>query len=207
VFSSKRITIVLVVCVGVALVAGLALASIPDGNGVIHGCYSKQNGALRVIDSAKTSCPTGYRALDWNQKGRRGAKGIPGQPGPGGITDRLSADVNLVGDNQQGTGEVAWSQASDSINVARARATVMWDAFYDGCGGNPDVAVKIEYQGSTVGVFEHMTSRTAVTTLNPLVVDHVFWADAAEGRTLTVKVNSFCGKVDVSLDVWIEEVA
>jgi hypothetical protein len=30
--------------------AGIAYASIPDANGVIHGCYSKDNGSLRAID-------------------------------------------------------------------------------------------------------------------------------------------------------------
>jgi hypothetical protein len=199
--------ITLAVSVVVALVTGLALASIPDSKGVIHGCYSKKNGALRVIDSAHTECPAGYRNLNWNQKGRKGNQGIQGDPGPVGITDRLTTSVHLVGDNQQGSSDVIWTQSSDSINVARARATVMWDTFYDGCGGSPDVRVEIEYQASPVGVFEHMTSRTAVTVLDPLVVDQVFWADAAVGRSLTVNASSFCGKVDVDVDVWIEEVA
>jgi hypothetical protein len=65
---------------------GIAYASIPDGSGVIHGCYEKKDGTLRVIDtgsggscSAKKENP-----LDWNQKGPRGAPGPTGPTGPQG---------------------------------------------------------------------------------------------------------------------------
>jgi hypothetical protein len=52
-------------------------ASIPDTNGVIHGCRRTTDGDLRVIDTAvKTSCPSGYRALNWNQAGRPGTSGL-----------------------------------------------------------------------------------------------------------------------------------
>jgi hypothetical protein len=64
------------------LVGGIAAASIPDGNGVIHGCYSK-SGALKVIDSAVKSCPAGTTELDWNQTGVQGPAGPPGPTAPG----------------------------------------------------------------------------------------------------------------------------
>lgn len=63
--------------------AGIPL-KIPDSNGVIHGCYSKSNGSLRVTDS---SCAKGEKALSWNQRGPRGAEGAQGaegSPGPQG---------------------------------------------------------------------------------------------------------------------------
>jgi hypothetical protein len=51
------------------LVAGLALASIPDSTGVIHGCYKTTGGALRVINTGGgQTCVTGERALNWNQR-------------------------------------------------------------------------------------------------------------------------------------------
>src|SRR5262245_28594382 len=34
----------------VALAAGAAYAAIPDGSGVIHGCYDKVGGHLRLFD-------------------------------------------------------------------------------------------------------------------------------------------------------------
>jgi len=55
-----------------ALTAGVSYASIPDGSGVIHGCYSK-TGVLKVIDTAKvSSCPKGTTSLNWNQTGPAG---------------------------------------------------------------------------------------------------------------------------------------
>src|SRR5947199_2431277 len=57
--------------IGVGIVAvvlaagGLAAAAIPDSSGVIHGCYAKSDGALRVVKGSK--CATGEKRLSWNQ--------------------------------------------------------------------------------------------------------------------------------------------
>ena len=54
-----------------ALATGIASASIPASDGVIHSCYSTTSnpiGRLRVIDtSAGQSCSPGEVALNWNQ--------------------------------------------------------------------------------------------------------------------------------------------
>ena len=52
-----------------ATAAGIAYATIPDENGVIHGCRNNGSGFLRVIDSASQSCGQAETALDWNQRG------------------------------------------------------------------------------------------------------------------------------------------
>jgi hypothetical protein len=74
-----------------ALGAGIAWASIPDNAGVIHACIAKFGvplvepaGAVRIIDSAKTTCGTNETAIAWNQTGPAGPQGIPGQQGPQG---------------------------------------------------------------------------------------------------------------------------
>ena len=54
-----------------AALAGSAVASIPGAGGKIKGCYTKSNGSLRVIDSAK-SCKSNEKALSWNTKGPAG---------------------------------------------------------------------------------------------------------------------------------------
>ncbi len=47
----------------VLLIAGAAVyATIPDAQGVIHGCYAA-GGQLRIIDSANTSCRAGETSL------------------------------------------------------------------------------------------------------------------------------------------------
>lgn len=44
---------------------GLAVAAIPDSKGVIHACYAKDSGALRVVKGKK--CAGGEKSLSWNQ--------------------------------------------------------------------------------------------------------------------------------------------
>src|SRR5947208_9848808 len=68
---------------------GLAVAAIPDSKGVIHACYAKSDGSLRVISGKQ--CQPGEKKLAWNKQGRqgtrgpRGFKGNPGQPGQNGL--------------------------------------------------------------------------------------------------------------------------
>ena len=62
---------------------GIAYASIPDSAGVIHGCYGKSNGQLRVIDEGQ-SCKNNETALDWNEQGPQGLQGPQGGKGDKG---------------------------------------------------------------------------------------------------------------------------
>jgi hypothetical protein len=63
--------------VAVALSAtGLAFATIPGAKGVIHSCYAKSNGALRVVNG--TRCRKGETKLKWNQQGVPGRRGATG---------------------------------------------------------------------------------------------------------------------------------
>ena len=84
----------------VALAVGGALfgvssavqASIPDANGVIHGCYNislahgSPLGALRVIDTSAVNgnCASWEKPLNWNQRGVTGPTGATGATGPTG---------------------------------------------------------------------------------------------------------------------------
>lgn len=72
------------VVLGVALIGGIAWATIPAADGTIQGCYSKIGGILRVVDSAG-QCNTKYEtAISWNQKGVPGAAGVNGTNGSNG---------------------------------------------------------------------------------------------------------------------------
>jgi hypothetical protein len=63
----------------VAVGATVAVAAIPDANGVIHGCRDTRTGALRVIDSeAGQTCGSKEAALNWNQTGPQGPAGVSG---------------------------------------------------------------------------------------------------------------------------------
>jgi hypothetical protein len=70
--STERLTIIGLVIALLFTVTGfeVASASIPDTNGVIHGCYKSKNHQLSVIDPATTpACKSGSTPLNWNQSG------------------------------------------------------------------------------------------------------------------------------------------
>jgi hypothetical protein len=98
--TRSRLGVAIVTSIATAGVVfgGISAASIPDGSGVIHGCYltSGTNHALKVIDSAVTSsCPAKYTSLNWNQTGPQGQ---PGPAGPAGT----ARDVGSVVSSGQG---------------------------------------------------------------------------------------------------------
>jgi Collagen triple helix repeat (20 copies) len=84
------VAVAFVVVVAIA-VGGIAYASIPDANGVIHGCYRKTTGDLIVIDSGGKGCEEGWKPLDWNQPGQTGPTGPTGATGPTGTTGATGA--------------------------------------------------------------------------------------------------------------------
>jgi hypothetical protein len=66
---------------------GVALATVPDSGGVIHGCYAKKSGDLRVIDTEMPrTCRKAERELSWSQQGPPGQDGPPGPEGPPGAS-------------------------------------------------------------------------------------------------------------------------
>jgi collagen triple helix repeat protein len=77
---------------GVFLAGGVAAyAAIPDSGGVIHGCYQKNVGNLRVIDSDDGDrCRPSEIAIQWSETGPtgpvgpQGPKGDTGPAGPAG---------------------------------------------------------------------------------------------------------------------------
>jgi hypothetical protein len=81
--ANGRLRFVALTAVIVGLGAGgIAYAAIPDSKGVIHGCYMKVNGQLRVIDTdAGGGCTAGEKPLDWNQTGGKGFVSTGQSPG------------------------------------------------------------------------------------------------------------------------------
>jgi hypothetical protein len=88
----RRTSVRVAVLATAALAIGAtAYASIPDSGGVIHGCYLKGVGTLRVIDSPSQKCFTAIETpIQWNQTGPQGppgpqgARGSTGSAGPVG---------------------------------------------------------------------------------------------------------------------------
>jgi hypothetical protein len=83
--TKQRITVGLAVLACALGATAVVKASIPDGGGVIHGCYKTNQGTLRVIDTALgQTCSNGETALNWSQTGPAGPQGAPGPQGPQG---------------------------------------------------------------------------------------------------------------------------
>jgi hypothetical protein len=67
-------------------VGGVAAASIPDASGVVHVCYQKSGGGLRIVDTAKRGtvgrCRKGERATSWTRRAAvTGTSGVRGSQG------------------------------------------------------------------------------------------------------------------------------
>jgi hypothetical protein len=79
--------VVLAVAAGALAAAGVSYAFIPDGSGVIHACYDKVSGQVRIYDSQTgkpKGCGSGEVAITWNQRGPSGPSGPAGASGPSG---------------------------------------------------------------------------------------------------------------------------
>jgi hypothetical protein len=136
--------------------ATAAYASIPDGNGVIHGCYLKSNGNLKVINSASQACKSDEKALNWNQTGPAG----PSTAGPTGL------DV-VVEQGAAGDQSIAYCPASHPYVISGGYSTYNYEviASYpvlgngqgtgeEGNSGNGWLVQTVNYpNGSPVGAY------------------------------------------------------
>ena len=90
---------VLVAVAAAVVIGGVSYASIPDSNGLIHGCYktaasSTGTHKLTVINSATTSaCPSGFASLNWNADG---ANGYSAQASDTHLGDTLTTVATLA---------------------------------------------------------------------------------------------------------------
>ena len=86
----SRLAAIAIAATAVLALGSIALAAIPDGS-VVHGCYDKNSGQLRVTDTQTNlpkSCTVKEAALDWSLVGRKAFPGLRAQrdlpelPGP-----------------------------------------------------------------------------------------------------------------------------
>jgi hypothetical protein len=94
-FHVRRPSLVLIVIAVTLGAGGIAVATIPDSGGIIHGCFKNRTGDLRVIDTEAQppeACTARETPLSWNQQG---PKGEPGAPGGGGAHAHVLADGTL----------------------------------------------------------------------------------------------------------------
>lgn len=103
-----------------AIAVGAAFAAIPDGNGVIHGCYVSGTGQLRVFDptsSTSKKCASNETELDWNQTGPKGDPGPAGPAGPAGPTGPSGPTGPQGPAGASGTSHAYFATDSHTIDV------------------------------------------------------------------------------------------
>jgi hypothetical protein len=84
---SWKLLLALTLAAGVFGIVSAVQAAIPDSAGVISGCYQKNVGNLRVIDTtAGDSCRPSEIAISWSKTGPAGQQGPAGPTGPPGPT-------------------------------------------------------------------------------------------------------------------------
>lgn len=68
----RRLLIGLTVAIALALVAGVAWATIPSKDGTITACFGDRTGLVRIIDSDSGKCLRGETPISWNKTGPPG---------------------------------------------------------------------------------------------------------------------------------------
>jgi hypothetical protein len=167
----KKLLFALVVA-GLAVAAGVAYATIPDGGGVIHACYSKSGGAVRVVDDSVTNCKASETSLTWN------VAGPAGPPGPAGA-DSTRTVFGAV--NGNGTSQFA----TDDFSVERLGAGHYKLTFAPGTFTQPPGLVVMPIGPSFVGGM----SGTGGSAQTGWVITYVL-ADIATGQ-LTDTLHTF----------------
>jgi hypothetical protein len=107
------------------IAAGVAYATIPDSQGVIHACYDKQAGQVRIVDTGPNAVPKGCGqsevAISWNRAGPPGPVGPQGPAGPQGSAGTADA---YAGIREDGTVNPANARGITDANVTHPRTGV-----------------------------------------------------------------------------------
>jgi hypothetical protein len=105
--SSARNAVIGAALIAAVAAGGVAIGGVPGQDGLIHACYKKKNGALRVTSDGK--CRKREQPLQFNQTGQQGEVG---QQGGDGATGRSALDTLRSGETIRGT----WALAGDATS-------------------------------------------------------------------------------------------
>ena len=184
-------------------VSGFAMASIPGHGGIIHACYQRHGGGLRVIDRSKQGfagkCRKSEKSLSWNQKG---PPGIPGPQGPAGasvIVRARNSTPLVVPGGTTGTYSLnggSWTQAATETDLFFGQVTVTMPA---SCGyGLVTVTVRLGAVGTNSQAQFFAGSGTST---QPFPLSYAFEPGAATARAVSLSVQNGCGSgQDVTVD-------
>jgi hypothetical protein len=104
----------------IVAIGGAAFAAIPDSNDVIHGCYDRGSGALRVIDTGgkpPRTCVGREAPISWNQQGPTGDAGATGPTGPAGQVGPDTVGTTDVIDGSLRSIDIAGDQGTRALDL------------------------------------------------------------------------------------------
>src|SRR5262249_11423678 len=186
--------------VTVALVLGasaFAMSAIPGHGGIIHACYQKQGGGLRVINRSTERCRNSEKPLSWNQRGRPGVPGPPGvqgPPGPAGtsviVRARNSTPLAVPGGTTgiYGLNGGSWTQAATETDLFFGQVTLTMPA---SCGYGLVTVTVMLGTVATNSATDFVSVSGTIT--QPFSLAYVFESGVATPRTASLRVVNGCG--------------
>jgi hypothetical protein len=130
----------------VVAIGGVAVAAIPDSNGVIRGCYNNTNGNLRAV-GASSECRNNETPIAWDQQG---PKGDPGSSGMVELARLHFSDVTAFSATQT-------FQLAKTVGTAtKTRSSTTLRVTWEGSGAVPNGSC--EYQIRVDGLKDNGSS-------------------------------------------------
>jgi hypothetical protein len=193
---------------GAAIVGGVAYATIPDANGVIHGCYQRTDTAakpLRVLTGQTVVCPAGWRALEWNAKGQAGP---PGPPGSSIVLHSVATPQSISPGNTAtlALSPASWTQPAGALNEIVGSVTIREPT---DCDQRPILFLTVKVDGTTIGETDAQTGtvgavhtyqllmgpiqQTAESTMGDNTIGILMPPATDAPHTLTLTAENNCG--------------
>ena len=177
---------------------GAAFAAIPDSGGMIHGCYLKNNGNLRVVDAAG-DCKPSERPVSWRA----------GAPAGSGIVARATSTAPASSNSPQfpspsfedlveAGAEIpltggAWTQRPDETNTFFGTIHYTPPAACDWFGAPGQLLVGLFADGEFVGLASsNRISGSSAPFRTTSDAAYLYEPGAATERSLTVKAADTC---------------
>jgi hypothetical protein len=143
-----------------------AVSSIPGPDGVIHGCYAKKKGNLRLVGAGRR-CSKREHAIAFNQQGPRGRTGSRGPTGNRGPTGGSGAQGAKGEQGPQGPGASTFTATLTSGAPKAALATLANGVTLSAQCSGTEVELKLETAGP--GTHLQVSGTSSTNTPSPVV--------------------------------------
>jgi hypothetical protein len=176
-------------------VAGATVVSAHGGNtALIHACVSNSSGEVKIV-GANATCPSNYRALDWNIQGPAGQQGPIGPVGPVGPAgpmgpQGLQGERGLQG--EQGLQGPAGISGLEVVQVySGTQSNFRIDVYVDCPAGKQVLGGGF----GTVGDNQYVSVMASAPLSSTTWVVSLFQSDLTDGHLWSVQAYAICANV------------